>query len=119
MVLSSGPPHGYTGINSYFGYRVSPTAGASSYHKGVDIGAPEGSKIYSICDGKVTYAGFLGGGGYTITISYLNYKISYCHMSPIFLVNYGDNVLKGQIIGFVGPKNVYGISGNQYEDENR
>ncbi len=40
-------------------------------------------------------------------------------MSPIFLVKYGDQVLKGQVIGFVGPKNVYGVPENQYEDENR
>ena len=37
------PSPGYTTINSYFGYRTSPTAGASSYHSGLDIGAPEGS----------------------------------------------------------------------------
>lgn len=35
------PAPGYTKINSYFGKRTSPTAGASSYHKGIDIAAPE------------------------------------------------------------------------------
>ena len=40
------PDHSY--ISSYFGYRNSPTAGASSYHSGIDIPAPEGTKIYSM-----------------------------------------------------------------------
>lgn len=80
------PTPGYTTINSYFGYRTSPTAGASSYHKGIDIGAPQGSKFIAICDGKITYTGFLGGGGYTITLCVNNIKITYCHVSPNFIV---------------------------------
>lgn len=56
------PTPEYTGINSYFGKRVSPTAGASSFHKGIDIAAPEGTKILAITNGKITFTGFLGGG---------------------------------------------------------
>ena len=55
------PTPGYTTVNSYFGKRNSPTAGATSYHKGIDIGAPEGSKLLAICNGKITFTGFLGG----------------------------------------------------------
>ncbi len=61
--------------------------GASSFHKGLDIGAPEGTKLYASCDGKITFADFLGGGGYTITLSKDNMKITYCHVSPKFLVS--------------------------------
>ena len=92
--------------------------GASTYHKGVDIGAAEGSDLIAICDGKITYTGFLGGGGYTITLSVNNMKITYCHVSPTFIVKTGDIVKKGQVIGYVGPKNVYGVPGNQYTDSN-
>ena len=112
------PTPGYTTITSYFGNRYSPTAGASSYHKGLDIGAPEGSKLIAITDGKITFTGFLGGGGYTITLSINNMKITYCHVSPNYIVKKGDIIKKGQVIGFVGPKNVYGVDGNQYKDEN-
>ena len=101
--------HGYTTINSYFGSRTSPTAGASSYHKGIDIGAPQGSSFIAVCKGKITYTGFLGGGGYTITLSVNNMKITYCHVSPNYIVKVGDVVEKGEIIGYVGPKNVYGV----------
>lgn len=54
------PIPGYTKISSAFGKRVSPTAGASNFHKGIDIGAPEGTNLYAISDGKITFLNFLG-----------------------------------------------------------
>ena len=120
-VSSSGfawPIPGYTYITSPFGSRVSPTAGASNFHKGIDIGAPEGSILIAAIDGEITYVGFLGGGGYTITLSKDDMKITYCHVSPNFLVEVGQKVKRGDIIGQVGPMYVYGVPGNMYTDEN-
>ncbi len=31
----------YHTVSSYFGFRISPTSGASNYHSGIDIPAPE------------------------------------------------------------------------------
>ncbi len=92
--------------------------GASSFHKGTDIGAPEGTSLYAICDGEITFADFLGGGGYTITLSKDNMKITYCHVSPNFIVSVGDIIKKGQHIANVGSKNVYGVPNNPYKDKN-
>ena len=120
-ISSSGfawPIPGYTRITSPYGKRVSPTAGASNFHKGIDIGAPEGTILIAAMDGKITYLGFLGGGGYTITLSNDDMKITYCHVSPNYLVEVGQEIKRGQIIGQVGPKNVYGVPGNTYKDEN-
>ena len=88
-ISSSGyawPSPGYTRINSYFGYRTSPTAGASSYHSGLDIGAPEGTSLIAVTSGEITFASFLGGGGYTITLTSGNMKFTYCHVSPNYIV---------------------------------
>lgn len=57
-------------------------------------------------------------GGYTITLSVNNIKITYCHVSPNYIVKENDFVTQGMVIGYVGPKNVYGVVGNQYYDEN-
>ena len=103
------PIPGYTSVTSPFGKRYSPTAGASSFHKGIDIGASKGTSLYAVCDGEITYAGFLGGGGYTITLTSGLTKFTYCHVSPTYIVHKGDMIKKGQLIGFVGPKNVYGV----------
>lgn len=115
------PAPGYYTINSYFGKRSSPTSGASTYHRGVDIGAPQGSSFVAVTSGTITYVGFLGGGGYTITLtdsdkSNGEIKYTYCHCDPNFIVSINDVVVKGQIIGYVGPKYVYGVVGNQYHD---
>lgn len=87
----------YTYISSYFGYRTSPTAGASSYHSGIDIPASEGTPILSVCDGIVTFASWGAGGGYTIVVE-------------------NNSIKAGSIISNVGPKNVYGIQNNPYKD---
>jgi len=71
-------------------------------------------------DGEVVSAGWGGSGGYTITIKSTDgtYRFSYCHSSPEFIVSVGQQVKKGEIIGKVGPKNVYGVSNNPYKDSN-
>ena len=112
------PIPGYTRISSPFGKRKAPTAGASSFHYGCDIPAPQGTKLIAISDGQITFCSFLGSGGYTITLSFDNFKVTYCHVDPNYIVSEGDFVKQGQVIGFVGPKNVYGVPGNQYTDEN-
>ena len=77
-----------------------------------------GSYIVAAFSGKVTLTEFKGAGGFTITIVNNNYSASYCHVDPIFLVHIGQYIQKGQIIGKVGPKNVYGVIGNPYKDKN-
>ena len=111
------PIPGYNKISSPFGKRFSPTKGASSFHYGIDIPAPPGSKFIAVKDGEITFRQFLGAGGYTITLSFDNYKISYCHCDPNFIVNVGDKIKQGQVIGYVGPKYVTGVPGNIYHDD--
>lgn len=115
------PVPGYTSISSYFGKRNSPTTGASTYHSGLDIPAPEGTYLYAIDDGYVSFASWGAGGGYTIVIELFNYdnmSVSYCHTSPTMFVERGEEVSRNEIIGMVGPKNVYGINNNPYKDSN-
>ena len=95
------PIPGYTKISSNFG---------------IDIPAPEGTKFIAVADGKITFRDFLGAGGYTITLSFDDFKVSYCHCDPNWIVSVGDEIKQGQVIGCVGPKYVYGVPGNQYHD---
>lgn len=113
------PTPGYTRISSYFGKRNSPTKYASSFHKGIDIAAPAGTIIIASANSKVKYTGFYGSGGYTIILESGNLQFVYHHVSPDFLVSTGMYVYSGDIIGHVGPKNVYGIKNNPYKDSSR
>lgn len=84
---------GYTTITSKFGKRNAPTSGASTMHSGIDIAAPTNSKLVASFPGAVSFIGFSGAGGYTITIKNNTYIASYCHVSPNFIVYVGQNVL--------------------------
>ena len=110
------PVPGYSRISSYFGNRNSPTAGASSFHQGIDIPAPAGTYLVAVFSGTVSYIGFNGSGGYAIHIENNNLQFIYHHGSPNYIVKIGDYVYSGQIIGQVGPKYVYGVKNNPYKD---
>lgn len=91
-----------TRITSDYGNRQSPTAGASSNHKGIDIGAPFGSDIVAAADGEVIFAGYSNGGGNYIMIDHGGslYTV-YMHASSL-CVSKGDKVSRGQTVAKVG-----------------
>ena len=116
--IFSWPLFGYYNISSFFGYRISPTSGASTYHSGIDIPAPEKSNIYSICDGIVVYTGFYGSDGYTIIIQNENFIIIYGHVSPNFIVYKNQLIKENEKIGTVGPKYIDSPENTKYFDSN-
>ena len=60
--------------------------------------------------------GFKGAGGYTITIHNNEFDISYCHVSPNFIISVDDIIEQNTLIGFVGPKYIDNIPNNPYHD---
>ncbi len=100
------PVSGYR-ITSAFGYRTAPTAGASTYHQGVDMACNQGTPIYATRAGTVTAASFqAGGAGYYVAIDHGDgFASIYMHMTH-FVVNAGQKVSAGQLIGYVGSTGV-------------
>ncbi len=89
-------------ITSYFGYRNDTGGVGSNDHKGIDIGAPSGAPIYAALPGTVTMAGMYGGYGNAVIIDHGGgLQTLYGHMSSVAAAS-GQNVLPGQVIGFVG-----------------
>ncbi|SFG48357.1 Murein DD-endopeptidase MepM and murein hydrolase activator NlpD, contain LysM domain [Oribacterium sp. WCC10] len=89
-------------ISSEFGSRESPTEGASTYHKGIDIAASTGSNVIAAAGGKVVIATYSASAGNYIMISHgsSTYTV-YMHMSKLN-VSEGDEVSQGDVIGAVG-----------------
>ena len=95
-------PCSYTYVSSRFGNRDAPTAGASTYHQGVDLAAPEGTPIYASRTGVVTTATFGKSAGYYVSINHGDgYSSVYMHMTR-YVVRKGQAVSAGQVIGYVG-----------------
>lgn len=95
-------PCSYVRLTSPFGNRESPTAGASSYHQGVDLAGPEGTPIYAARSGTVTIARYSNSAGYYVTINHGDgFSSVYMHMTT-YTVSVGQSVSQGQLIGYMG-----------------
>jgi murein DD-endopeptidase MepM/ murein hydrolase activator NlpD len=89
-------------LSSHFGYRIDPFTGHKSFHEGLDFAAMRGTPILAAASGKVTRAGVYSGYGRMVEINHGNGLLTrYGHMSEV-LVNPGDVVVQGQVIGAVG-----------------
>lgn len=93
-------------ITSPFGWRTHPIFNSRTFHSGVDIGGPNYGNIVASNAGKVIYSGWYGGYGKVVIVDHgtVNGQPTttlYAHMSTI-LVNNGQQVSKGQVIGKEG-----------------
>jgi murein DD-endopeptidase MepM/ murein hydrolase activator NlpD len=83
-------------INSGFGPR------GSSFHDGIDIGAPEGAPIHAIDKGEVIYSDELRGYGNIVIVRHSGNLISVYAHNQINLVREGQSVERGEILARVG-----------------
>ena len=111
-------PCSYTSITSPFGYRDSPTAGASTYHQGVDLDTGTGWSVVATRAGTAYTAYGSAAGNYVTIDHHDGFKSIYMHLNG-FAVSNGTNVSAGQLIGYTGNTGVstgdhlhFGISKN-------
>ncbi|MEO8006035.1 MAG: M23 family metallopeptidase [Betaproteobacteria bacterium] len=73
-------------------------------HKGVDYGAPTGTKVRVTADGHVTFVGRKNGYGNVVVVRHPNgYETLYAHLSAFAGGSRpGRRVNQGDVIGFVG-----------------
>ena len=98
-------PIQYTRITSGFsGARLHPLFRDVRAHTGTDFAAPVGTRVRSVADGVVDFAGYNGGYGRTVIVSHPG-KITtlYAHLNAFGDgVTKGARVTQGQVIGTVG-----------------
>ena len=89
-------------VTGSFGERIDPFNGEGAFHSGVDISSAYGHAVIAPADGVVTFADFFGGYGKAIMIDH-GHGIStrYGHLSG-FAVTSGQEVHRGDTIGYVG-----------------
>jgi murein DD-endopeptidase MepM/ murein hydrolase activator NlpD len=90
-------------LASGFGYRVHPIYKVKKMHSGIDFAAEIGTPIYATADGKVAVVDVkFSGYGKMVEVDHgFGYRTRYGHMHE-FAVRAGQNIKRGDLIGYVG-----------------
>jgi murein DD-endopeptidase MepM/ murein hydrolase activator NlpD len=91
-------------MTSGFGMRTHPVLGYSSFHKGIDFGAPTGTPIRAAGSGQVEKIGVFGAYGNYIRLKHnKEFSTAYAHLSRYRSgLKVGTAVKQGDVIGYVG-----------------
>ncbi|MFH0959047.1 MAG: M23 family metallopeptidase, partial [Pseudomonadota bacterium] len=89
-------------VTSKYGYRLHPVLKIWRKHNGVDYGAAQGTPVWAVSGGIVTYAGWNNGYGNYVCVKHDNgFESRYGHLQRFF-VGKGQRVKQRQRIGLVG-----------------
>ncbi|MBW4551804.1 MAG: peptidoglycan DD-metalloendopeptidase family protein [Aphanocapsa sp. GSE-SYN-MK-11-07L] len=90
-------------ITSVFGWRLNPVSGLWRMHTGTDLAAPIGTPVLAVQAGEVVTADYMGGYGFSVILAHNQHQQEtlYAHLSEM-LVNPGQKVKQGEVIGLVG-----------------
>jgi len=95
-------PLEFSRVSSGFGTRRHPIHRDWRAHKGIDYAAPIGTRVRSVGNGFIDYAGPKGGYGNVVIVRHHGqYATLYAHLSRI-AVKRGARVEQNDTIGFVG-----------------
>ncbi|KPK80800.1 MAG: peptidase M23 [Bacteroides sp. SM23_62_1] len=88
---------------SGWGYRIHPIYKIRKFHYGMDFTAPTGTEVYATGNGKIIQVEWSrrGLGNHIIIDHGYGYKTLYAHLNG-FNVKLGQQVKRGDVIGFVG-----------------
>jgi len=87
---------------SEYGKQKNTEFNTSTFNSGIDISAPLGQVVHAAGSGEIIYTGSIKGYGQIIIIDHGGRVTTlYAHLSKI-LIDIGDKVKKGQLIGQVG-----------------
>lgn len=97
-------PLEFSRVTSGFAMRFHPILQEWRAHKGVDYGAPSGTKVRATGDGTVDFAGTQGGYGNVVILRHGgDYTTAYGHLKGFAAgIRKGARVSQGDTIGYVG-----------------
>lgn len=97
-------PLEFSRVTSGFSMRFHPILQQWRAHKGVDYGAPSGTKVRATGDGIVDFAGQQGGYGKLVVVKHNgNYSTAYGHLQGFGPgVKKGARIGQGDTLGYVG-----------------
>jgi murein DD-endopeptidase MepM/ murein hydrolase activator NlpD len=91
-----------TRLHTIFGMRFHPILGYVRPHKGLDFTAPIGTPVYATGDGRVDNSYYSPTYGNVVYLNHgFDFETRYAHLTK-YVVQPGEKVKRGQIIGYVG-----------------
>jgi murein DD-endopeptidase MepM/ murein hydrolase activator NlpD len=89
-------------LTSGYGLRNHPVLGGRRQHRGVDLAMPTGTPVYATADGVISKAEWFSSYGLYISVEHgAAIQTRYGHLSRL-AVAAGQQVKKGDLIGYVG-----------------
>ena len=102
-------------IRTPYGWQVDPYRGKKIFRQGLEIGAFPGSEVMATAPGKVTDIFYSNEYGLSVWVQHkFGIRTFYAHLDRV-TVSTGDQVEKGQKIGFVGKSGQAPVSMLYYE----
>ena len=97
-------PLHFSRVTSFFGRRYHPILRIVREHQGIDYGAPTGTPVEAVADGRVVSAGWSGGYGRLVVLGHAEgYETRYGHLSGFGKgISSGAPARQGQVVGYVG-----------------
>lgn len=97
-------------FTSDYGPRVAPTAGASTFHRGIDIAPPvpgqTGRPVRAIAAGRVSARAYNSGRGNYVKVKHDDGSTTLSQHLASFTVAFGERVAEGQQLGVMGATGV-------------
>lgn len=89
-------------LSSAFGTRTDPFNGSPDFHPGLDISANRGTPVFATANGRISSARYHGDYGNAVLIDHgFGIETRFAHLSG-FAVRVGQDVRRGDVIGYVG-----------------
>ena len=89
-------------IEARFGRTVDPRFGTITLQNGIDVRAPQGTKVYAVWDGKVVHAGWFRGFGNLLIVDHGDQVFSLMAHLDSLEKAIGDTVRTGDEVGTIG-----------------
>jgi len=87
-------------ITSKYGYRKHPITGKRTFHNGIDLAMPVGTRINAPCEGEVIKVWENATGGLQMQVRCGDYTFGFAHLSKIFIKS--GNVCQGDLLALSG-----------------
>ena len=94
-------------ISSEYSWRTSPMTGLPEVHSGIDLAAPEWTKVYPVATGRIAYIVYRSSCGGNMVYMYhtvkgKQYTSVYMHLIDFGNIKVGQTVDANYVIGYVG-----------------